>query len=183
MRTAALLRLALLTAPLITPVGLVGGQTAPPSQDSDRAKRSGWLIGGSIGVPAVDGNASVDLFTIAAHWTQLRPRGVGADFAVGTMPRALAEGLVVGFAQAGFVLPLRVSQGVLILPSAGVTLVGAASGEGGGSNTGLNAGLHAVIFRTGSVGLRTGVAWHRFADGDAAVSLWELGLVHVPRPR
>ena len=182
MRAVALLRLALLTAPLITAVGLVSGQTAPASQDSDRAKPSGWLIGGSIGVPTVGGNASADLFTVAAHWTQLRPRGVGADFAVGTMPRALAEGVVVGFARAGFVLPLRVSQGVVILPSAGVTLVGAASGDGGGSNTGLNAGLHAVIFGMGSVGLRAGVAWHRFAGAESSVSLWELGLVHVPRP-
>ena len=183
MRTAALVRLALVATPLITPVGLASGQTSPIGQDSASARPSGWLIGGSIGVPAVEGNTSVDLFTVAAHWTQLRPRGVGADFAVGTMPRALAEGVVVGLGRAGFVLPFRVSQGVLILPSAGVTLVGAASGDGGGSNTGLNAGLAAVIFGTGSVGLRTGVAWHRFAGADASVTLWELGLVRVPRPR
>jgi len=68
-----------------------------------------------------------------------------------------------------------------MLPSAGVSLVGAASGDGGGINTGLNAGLAAVIFGTGSVGLRTGVTWHRFAGAETSVSLWELGLVRVRR--
>jgi hypothetical protein len=181
MRTAALRRLALLAAPLVVPVGLVTGQTSPLSQGSDGAKPKGWLVGGSIGVPALDGHASPDLFTVALHGTQLRPRGLGADLAIGTMPRALAEGVAVGFARAGIALPFQPSKGVLLVPSAGVSVVGAASGEGGGGTTGLNAGLAAVIFGTGSVGLRTGVTWHRFADGG--VSLWELGLVHVPRPR
>ena len=182
MRTAALLRLALLATPLLTPVGRLTGQTSPASQDSDRARPRGWLVGGSIGVPAVDGNAAPDLFTVAVHGTQLRPGGLGADLAVGTMPRALAEGVAVGFIRAGGALPFQPSKGVLLVPSAGVTLAGAASGEGGGTTTGLNAGLAAVLFGTGSVGLRTGVTWHRFADAGA-VSLWEVGLVHVPRPR
>src|SRR5262249_6895076 len=103
------------------------------------------------------------------------------DFAVGTMPRALAEGVAVGFARAGVALPFHLSRGVVILPSAGVGLAGAASGEGGGVNSGLNAGLAAVLFGTGSVGLRTGVSWHRFAGAETSVSLWELGLVHVRR--
>jgi hypothetical protein len=183
MRTAALLRLALLAAAVFTPLGLVTGQTPPVSQDSDRAKPRGWLVGGSIGVPTVDGGASVDLFTVAVHGTQLRTGRLGADFAVGTMPRALAEGVAVGFARAGVALPFQLSQRVLILPSAGATLAGAASGDGGEGLTGLNAGLAAVIFGTGSVGLRTGVTWHRFGNAGTSVSLWELGLVHIPRPR
>jgi len=173
--------LALLAAPLLMPVGRVTGQTSPLSRDSDKAKLRGWLVGGSIGVPAFDGHASPDLFTVALHGTQLRPGRLGADLAVGTMPRALAEGVAVGFGRAGAALPFQLSKGVLLVPSAGITLAGAASGEGGGTNTGLNAGLAAVIFGTGSVGLRTGVTWHRFADAGA-VSLWELGLVHLPRP-
>ena len=181
MRTAAVLRLALLAAPLLLPVGVVTGQTPPLSQSSDIAKPGGWLVGGSIGVPAFDGGASPELFTVAVHGTQLRPRGLGFDFAVGMVPRALAEGVAVGFARSGVALPFHLSRGVLILPSAGVSLAGAASGEGGGINTGLNAGLAAVVFGTGSVGLRTGVTWHRFAGAETSVSLWELGLVHVRR--
>lgn len=179
MSTAALLRLALLAAPLFIPIGVVTGQTSPPSQSSDTANP--WLVGGSIGVPASDGGTLPDLFTVAVHGTQLRPRGLGFDFAVGTMPRALAEGVAVGFARSGVALPFHLSRGVLMLPSAGVSLVGAASGDGGGINTGLNAGLAAVIFGTGSVGLRTGVTWHRFAGAETSVSLWELGLVRVRR--
>lgn len=181
MRTAAVLRLALLAAPLLLPVGVVTGQTPPLSQSSDTAKPSGWLVGGSVGVPAFEGGISPDLFTIAVNGAYVRPRGLGFDFAVGTIPRALAEGVAVGFARSGVALPFHLSRRVLMLPSAGVSLAGAASGEGGGINTGLNAGLAAVVFGTGSVGLRTGVTWHRFAGAETSVSLWELGLVHVRR--
>ncbi len=183
MRTAALLRFALLVTPLIMPGGLVTAQTSPLSQDSDRAKPRGWLVGASIGVPAFDGDASPELFTVAVHGTQLRPGRLGADFALGTMPRALTEGLAVGFARAGVALPFQLSQGVLLLPSAGVSLVGAAGSEDAGGTTGLNAGLAAVFFGASSVGLRTGATWHRFGDSGASVLLWELGLVRIPRPR
>jgi hypothetical protein len=99
------------------------------------------------------------------------------------MPRAIAEGVAVGFGRAGVALPFQLSGGVLVVPSAGVTLAGAATSEGGGSTSGFNAGLAAVFFGTRSVGLRTGVTWHRFADAGASVSLWELGLVQIPGPR
>ena len=182
MRAAALLRLALIAGPLFMPVGLIMGQTSPLSQDSDRAKPRGWLLGGSIGLPTFDGGTSPDLFTVALHGTQLRRGGLGADFAIGTMPRALSEGVAVGFARAGVALPFQVSQGVLMLPSAGITLAGAATGDGGGATNGLNAGLAAVMFGTGSVGVRSGVTWHLFRNTGTSVFLWEIGLVHVPRP-
>ena len=97
MRTPALLRLALLAAPLLMPIGLVTGQTSRVSQDSDTGKPRGWLVGGSVGLPVLDGGTSPDLFTVAVHGTQLRPGRLGADFAVGTMPRAFAEGVAIGF--------------------------------------------------------------------------------------
>ena len=181
MPTAALLRLALLAALLLTPAGRVNGQTSP--QESGAARPRGWLVGGSIGLPVVDGGASPDLFTLSLHGTQLHVGRLGADLAVGTMPRAIAEGVAVGFARAGIALPFQASRGVVMLPSAGVTLAGAASEEGGGGTTGFNAGLAAVFFRTSSVGVRTGVTWHHFGDAGASVLLGELGLVRVPRPR
>lgn len=183
MRTAALLRLALIAAPLLMPVVLVTGQTPPLSRDADGAKPRGWLVGGSIGLPVVDGGASPDFFTVALHGTQLHVGRLGADFALGTMPRVIADGVAVGFARAGVVLPFQPSQGVLVLPSAGVTVAGAADGEGGGGTTGVNAGLAAVLFRARSVGIRTGVTWYHFGDAGTSVLLGELGLVHVPRPR
>jgi hypothetical protein len=183
MRTAALLRFVLLVAPLIMAGGRATAQSSPLPQDSDGAKPRGWLVGASIGVPAFDGDASPDLFTVAVHGTQLRPGRLGADFELGTMPRALSEGLAVGFARAGVALPVQLSQGVLLLPSAGVSLVGAAGSEDAGGTTGFNAGLAAVLFGAGSVGLRTGVTWHRFGDTGTSLLLGELGLVHIPRSR
>jgi len=151
--------------------------------DSRGAKPQGWLVGGSIGLPVTDGIASPDLFTLAVHWTQLRPGRLGADFALGTMPRVITAGAAVGLATGGVALPLQLSPGVLLLPSAGVTLAGVAAVEGSGGTTGLNAGLSAVIFGAGSVGVRSGVTWHRVGDTGASTLLWELGMVRIPRPR
>lgn len=183
MHIALPLRFALVVAPLFLVEASATAQTLPLPQEPRATRPHGWLVGASIGVPTFDGDASPDLFTVALHGTQLRRGGLGADFAVGTIPRAIAEGVAVGFARAGVALPFQPSARLLMLPSAGITLVGAATGEGGGATNGLNAGLAAVMFGTGSVGMRTGVTWHFFRNTGTSVLLWELGLVHVPRPR
>src|SRR4029453_9621170 len=112
------------------------------------------------GVPAYEGDALTEMFTIGVHWTQLRPGRLGADFSLGTMPRTLAEGVAVVGARGGVAFPLALSSGGVVLPSAGVSFVGGVGAGGGGGTTGLNAGIAAVIFGASSVGLRTGVTWH-----------------------
>src|SRR5690606_30187544 len=65
------------------------------------ARPSTWVTGASAGVP---GNASgweVELFTISAHTTRVVAGRLGADFAVGTMPRILVEGVLPLGARAG----------------------------------------------------------------------------------
>ena len=99
------------------------------------------------------------------------------------MPRALAEGVAVVGARGGVALPLALSSGVLVLPSAGVSFVGGVGAGGGGATAGLNAGIAAVLFGASSVGLRTGVTWHHFGNSESAVALWEIGFVRAPRPR
>lgn len=140
----------------------------------------GWLFGASVGVPGYRGEPAPELFTVGFQWTQLSPHRLGADFSLGTMPRLLAEGVaVVGF-RAGVAAPLTLAPSVLLLPSAGVSVIGGMGGGGAGGTTGLNAGVAAVVRQTGSVGLRTGITWHRFQDTEAALWLFEVGVVRAP---
>ena len=53
---------------------------------------SGWLIGGSIGVPHYNGELVSELLTVGAQWTHVRANRPGADFALGTLPRTLGFG-------------------------------------------------------------------------------------------
>ena len=181
MRSPALFRFAVLAASILASPTPSSAQNSPSAQGSTRPGPRGWLVGGSVGVPMIDGEAVPDLFTIGMNWTQLRPGRLGADFSLGVMPRALTEGVVAGGARGGVALPLALSTGVLVLPSAGVSLLGGAGGGGGAVPIGFNAGLAAVIRGPGSAGLRTGLTWHRFGDAESAVWLWEVGLVRVPR--
>ena len=183
MRSPALLRVAVLAVPLLASPAPASAQNSPPAEGSATSGPRGWLVGASVGVPIVDGAAIPDLFTIGINWTQLRPGRLGADFSLGTMPRALTGGVVAGGARGGVALPLALSRGVLVLPSAGISLLGAAGTGGGEGTTGFNAGLAAVIHGAGSAGLRTGVTWHSFGDAGGAVWLWEVGIVRVPRSR
>jgi hypothetical protein len=178
--------------PLALSVALAAGalparavaQEAPPvAADATRSARAGWLVGASVGVPGSGGEAAPSLFTVGAHFTQLRPGRLGADLALGTIPRAVTEGAVVGGARAGVALPLALSQGVLLLPSAGASLLGGVGAGGGAGTAGLNAGVAAVVFPAGAVGLRTGVTWHRFEEARAGLWLLEVGLVRGPRAR
>ena len=182
MRSPALFPCAVLAASLLASPALASAQNSPSAQDSAGPRLRGWLVGASVGVPVVDGVSVPELFTIGINWTQLRPGRLGADFSLGTMPRALSEGVLAVGARGGVALPLALRPGVLVLPSAGVSLLGGAGGGGGAGTTGFNAGLAAVIHGAGSAGLRTGVTWHRFSDAKAAVWLWEVGVVRIPRP-
>ena len=179
MRAPALIRCLLLAAPTLTLPAPAAAQSSQPQPSSTLSRPSGWLFSASLGVPTVSGSATPEMFTVAARWTQARPGRLGAEFSLGAMPRFLGEGIVVGFAGGGVGLPLQVSQRLLVIPSVGLTLAGAASGGGGESTTGVGAGLAAVT-TSGPVGLRAGVTVHRFAAAEEPVVLWEIGLARVP---
>ena len=148
-----------------------------PLADSSTTARD-WLVGASVGVPGYESEPVPELFTIGMNFTQMRPGRLGADFAIGTMPRAFAFGAGVLGARAGVVLPIAPSADVLFLPSAGVSLVGGAGEGGGGAIGGFNAGA-AMVLWTNDVGFRSGITWHRFQDFRESVWLVEIGIVHA----
>jgi hypothetical protein len=153
-----------------------GAQSGQPF-DSVSHGHGSWLVGASVGLPGYGGQTVPELFTVGLNATQIKPGRLGADFALGTMPRALGNGAGVLGARAGGVLPFALTPDLLLLPSAGLSVIGAAGGGGGVALAGINAGMAAVLW-TGPVGIRTGITWHHFEDSRGAIWLIELGVVH-----
>lgn len=147
------------------------------AQTPTEAHPSAWLIGASVGVPGYGSDLEPELFTVGAHATRVEPGRLGGDFAVGTMPRFLVEGVLPLGARAGLVLPLELSENLLLVPSGGASMIAALGGGGGLAELGLNVGAAALVLSEGSTGLRAGITWHRFRDLDGAVWLLELGFV------
>jgi hypothetical protein len=154
------------------------GAQAVPADTLSRA-RSGWIVGGSLGVPGYESEIIAEAFTIGVHWTRVRPGRLGADFSFGTIPRTLVEGVFVLGLRGGVALPLLLSPGTWLLPSTGASLIGGVSGGGGGGAIGYNAGVAAAFFGTSRTGLRSGITWHRFQDFRGAVWLVEVGFVGI----
>src|SRR5687768_17737743 len=101
--------------------GDVRAQTVPDTARRSTAadSSSAWLFGASVGVPGYEDEPFLQLFTIGIHGTHLRGgRRPGFDYSLGTMPRALGEGVfVLGF-RGGIAVPLELSSRALLLPSA-----------------------------------------------------------------
>ncbi|MCY7378700.1 MAG: hypothetical protein LH467_05085, partial [Gemmatimonadaceae bacterium] len=85
-------------------------------------------------------------------------------------------------ARGGVALPLALAPNVLLLPSAGLTLIGGAGAGGVGGTWGTNLGA-AAVFGSGSMGFRTGVTWHRLNDSADGIWLLEFGVVRIPGRR
>lgn len=106
-------------------------------------------------VRAHDGdNAIPQLFTVGANFTDLRPAKPSFDFAIGTAPRVLAEGVLALGLRPGLAIPLEVSSTLIILPSAGLSLFGIAGADDGAFFPGANVGIAAVLLGQNSSGLR-----------------------------
>lgn len=148
-----------------------------PTADS-AASRHDWLFGVSAGVPGYEREPIPELFTIGLNVSQITPGRLGADFSLGTMPRALVARAAVLGARAGVAFPIAPTPDVLLLPSAGVSLLGGAAEGGGAAIAGVNAGIAAVIW-SGDLGVRTGITWHHFQDFRGAIWLVEFGVVRM----
>jgi hypothetical protein len=113
----------------------------------------------------------------------MKPNRIGADLAIGTMPRAITEGVAVIGIRGNFGLPLELGRYVLFVPSAGISMLGAAGPGGGGAFVGVNGSLATVLWLSGALGARAGVSWHAFENSNGAVWLAEFGFVVPTRAR
>lgn len=157
-----------------------GAQDSTSRRDSTTLHRDGWIVGPSIGMPTAGGEVIPELTTVGLNFTRLDPGHLGADIAVGTLPRALADGLVAFGFRVDAAYPVSVSRHLMLLPAAGLSVIGALGEGGGGGAMGINAGLAAVIHGKATGGLRVGITAHQFSMADVPIFLIELGLVHLP---
>jgi hypothetical protein len=143
--------------------------------------RDGWIVGPLVGVPGVGGEPFTEAITFGVGGTRLAPNNLGADLAIGLVPRFLADGVLVLGARAGVGIPLALTRDFFLVPSAGLSAVGGLGGGGGGGTGGVYAGGAAVL-ATGSVGFRAGVTFHKLGDANGSLWLMEFGIMHVPLP-
>ncbi len=151
-------------------------QTAAPS-DTASEMPDEWLIGMSLGVPGSQRNVYPDLFTVGLQFTQVRAGRIGGDIAIGTMPYLFANGMLPFGFRGNVTVPL-VTPHLIVLPTAGVSAVGAMGPGGGGGVIGVNGGIAAVV-RSGGLGLRAGITWHKFAGATNPIWLLEVGFVSI----
>ena len=154
-------------------IGLARGQ------DTTLARRDGWIVGPLVGLPGAGSDYELSLVTLGVGVTRLSPNRPGLDFAVGTIPRIIPEGVLPIGARIGASIPLSLTPDAFLIPSAGLSAVGAAGSGGAAGTGGYYGGIAAVVAR-GKVGLRAGVTVHGSPDADVAVWLVEIGVMRVP---
>jgi len=163
---------------LLLLVANVGANAQSVPDDRDH----GWLTGVLLGLPGYKGEVEPRLFTIGAQFTRVRKGQPGADLAIGMMPYAVSAGVIAIGMRAGVTVPLAPAPRLLVLPSVGASLIGAAGPGGGAGTGGANVGLATVLLATPSFGLRTGVTFHGFTDVRGALWLAEVGFVTLSKP-
>ena len=156
-------------------------QDSAARRDSSTLRRDGWIFGPSIGMPTAGGEVSSELITVGFNLTRLDPGHLGADLSLGTLPRAVAAGVLAYGFRGDAAYPVSVSPNMLLYPAAGLSMVGVGSSDGGGGLVGINEGLAAVFYGNAPIGLRIGVTAHQFLGATASIFLIEVGVVHVPR--
>jgi hypothetical protein len=181
-RLCACAMLVVTTLTLASPRSVHAQDSTANAHDATTARRNGWIVGPLVGLPGVRSKAVYPLVTLGVGVTRLVPDHVGVDFAIGTAPRLIAEGLVPIAVRIGPSIPLVLGPDAFFIPSAGLSAIGTASGEDFGGDVGWFAGAAAVVAR-GPLGFRAGVTVH--GPLFAATPLWlaEIGIMSVPLPR
>ena len=142
--------------------------------------RDGWVVGALVGrirVADVPDGHGTAIGLAATRFAPLRP---GADLAVVTIPRLFRDGQIPVHARMGMAVPLRLSEGLFIVPTVGLD-AGGIAGESAGGWVGYHWAARA-LFATRRLGVQTGVAWVRAVNARNALWLAELGLMRVPLP-
>lgn len=166
---------------LLVAVFLIAGAPVARGQDSTSSRRNGWVIGPLLGVPGAGSDYDPSFFTLGVGVTRLSPNRPGLDFAIGTVPRAIPEGILPIGARIGASMPFALGPDAFVIPSAGASGLGAAGAGGVGAIGGYYWGAAGLVAR-GRTGFRAGITWHRPYEADDSVWLVEVGVMRVPLP-
>ncbi len=136
-----------------------------------------------VGVTTVSAEyESISLLETGVRFGSLKSKRVNADVRIATFPRALTAGVIVLATDidAAYVIPL--GKGTVATPRGGVSLVGAASGDGAAGAPGVNFGIGVVAGLTSPIGVRLDYSHRIFFDtGEEGVgsSSFSIGIVWV----
>lgn len=166
---------------LLVAVLLIASAPVARGQDSTSSGRNGWVIGPLLGVPGAGSDYDPSFFTLGVGVTRLSPNRPGLDFAIGTVPRAVPEGILPIGARIGASIPLALGPDAFVIPSAGASGIGAVGAGVVGAVGGYYWGAAGLVAR-GRTGFRAGITWHRPFEADASVWLVEVGVMRVPLP-
>lgn len=166
---------------LLVAVLLIASAPVARGQDSTSSGRNGWVIGPLLGVPGAGSDYDPSFFTLGVGVTRLSPNRPGLDFAIGTVPRAIPEGILPIGARIGASIPLALGPDAFVIPSAGASGIGAVGAGVVGAVGGYYWGAAGLVAR-GRTGFRAGITWHRPFEADASVWLVEVGVMRVPLP-
>lgn len=165
---------------------VVSAPSRANAQETVPPHASGWMLGAALGVPGTGRDAAQELLIVGVHATDVRPGRFGADLALGTIPRVLAEGIVGLGVRAGVTVPLALTPRVLLLPAVGWSAVGAVAVGGASGVVGGYAGASTLLLGTDRTGVRVGTTWHRFMltpeDSGDNKTLWLFEVAIVWRP-
>lgn len=176
MLSRALLSITML---LLLPLSLAGAQADSTQSTSSEA----WQVGGAVLLPQTSDEYGLSFLALGITATSVRPGRIGPDLAFVVVPRALQAGALVGGVRANAGFPVALSPAVVLLPSAGVSLLGAAGLFGVAGVGGLNATMALHFFRASESGLpaksglRVALGQHRFSGAGGNVTFVEFGFV------
>jgi hypothetical protein len=160
-------------------LGLACAAAPFDAQDTTGWSPRGWIAAFSVGLPGIGDSYSPLLFTVGGTFTQDRPNSLALDAAIGTAPYVIAYGVVPVGARMGIALPLEVQPGLTLVPSAGASFIGTASGDAG--TVGRNAGFAFLTRVPDGSGVRVGATWHLFENDRQPFWLFELGILRANR--
>lgn len=156
--------------------------------DSLALASSSWMLGGTIMMPNVGNSVDGTFSALGLSAGTLRANRVGADLAFVLLPRGLQAGVLAGGARANLALPIGIGGRALLVPSAGLSLLGAVGVGGAGGIRGLNGTMGLIVFDRPisdpgpSYGVRIAIASHRFGNADeSGLRMLEVGLVRRAR--
>lgn len=154
---------------------------APAPAAGQPSEPTPWMRGFSLGVPHADGTTSIEAFTAAFHVTSVPSGALGLDFSMATLPRFLPDGVFVGVARTGLVLPIRIDPDGYLLPGLGLTTLFGAGHGGVGGMFAAHVGAALAVGPPGGLGVRFGASV--FLLQGYPVWLFEMGLVGLPSRR
>jgi hypothetical protein len=149
--------------PLVAALAIAGG--------------SGLLAQGGFTIEAgVISSAGASDLQAGIRTDAVKSRGVGVEFSISTLPKALSEGVFVGISDLGPVGAIPVGGSAWLMPHAGLSgLVGVAGSDAGGA-LGFDVGLGVLAKPGAGAGVRLDLTHREFYKDGMSLGLTTLSV-------